>query len=96
MISTRTVRVSKDWSIRIPKEIRDRLGLRTGDPLAIETQSESELRLSVTDSGPAIAQINGHKVIVGLPHGDVEKTLDHVRSERYKQLLAGSGLENAL
>ena len=65
----------------VPKELRERLGLRPGDEVEVEGH-ESELTLKPLVQEAPLCLEEGVLVYCGRASGDIEASVRHVREER--------------
>jgi AbrB family looped-hinge helix DNA binding protein len=82
------VSIDKSGRIVVPKQLRQRLGLRPNMELEVVDQPDG-LLLRVPDIQPSLAKINGLLVHQGrLEEGaDLDQVLDSVREERVRDTI---------
>lgn len=72
----------------VPKEIRDRLGLRPGAEIEIDEKG-NEVVLKPVEQGPALMVKEGVLVYSGKAAGDIRGAVRAHREERVRKLSAG-------
>ncbi len=84
------VTIDKAGRIVVPKEIRQRLGLRPNTELEI-VDHPNGLLLRVPDAQPSLVKINGLLVHQGRAEdgADLDRVLESVREERLQDTLRG-------
>ena len=84
------VTIDKAGRIIVPKEFRQRLGLRANTALEI-IDSPDGLLLRIPESRPSLVRINGLLVHQGtLEEGaDLDRVLEAVREERIQDMIRG-------
>jgi AbrB family looped-hinge helix DNA binding protein len=90
IINGMTVTIDKAGRIIVPKEFRQRLGLRPNTELEI-VDHPNGLLLRIVESQPSLVKVNGLLVHQGrLEEGaDLNSILESVREERIQQSIQG-------
>ncbi len=85
-----TITIDKAGRIVVPKELRQRLGLKPNTEFEIVDHPEG-LLLRVADSKPSLTKVNGLLVHHGRPeHGaDLTRIVESVREERLQKTIRG-------
>ncbi|MGB9489774.1 MAG: AbrB/MazE/SpoVT family DNA-binding domain-containing protein [Terriglobales bacterium] len=84
------VTIDKAGRIVVPKEFRQRLGLRPNTELEL-VDHPAGLLLRVVESGPSLIRVNGLLVHHGRAEegADLDGVLESVREERIQQIMRG-------
>jgi AbrB family looped-hinge helix DNA binding protein len=90
MLNGMTVTIDKAGRIVIPKELRQRLGLRANTPLEI-LDHPNGLLLRIPETQPSLIKINGLLVHHGRAEAaaDFDGVLEAVREERIQSTIRG-------
>lgn len=90
IINGMVVTIDKAGRIVVPKEFRQRLGLRPNTELEL-VDHPAGLLLRVVESGPSLIRVNGLLVHHGRAEegADLDGVLESVREERIQQIMRG-------
>ena len=81
-----TVTIDKAGRLIIPKKVRERLGLKSGDKLKIDVVGE-RIELEAQGDETKVEIRNGRRVIVGTGDVDVVKAIEATREEQVERIL---------
>ncbi|MBM3473194.1 MAG: AbrB/MazE/SpoVT family DNA-binding domain-containing protein [Armatimonadetes bacterium] len=88
MVTSRRVRLSSKGQLVIPQEMRETLGLRTGDELILHLLDERLLLFEIPEPSPfeqATERLRRHAQERGITREDVERAVHEVREEMYRE-----------
>ena len=81
-----TVTIDKAGRLIVPKKVRERLGLKSGDKLKIDVVGE-RIELEAQGDETKVETRNGRRVIVGTGDVDVVKAIEATREEQVERIL---------
>jgi AbrB family looped-hinge helix DNA binding protein len=83
----RTVQIDQAGRVVLPKPVRDRFGIRSGDRLAIDVRGDA-IELRPTQANGELKRVNGVLVFTGAgPLGSGEDFVAQSRDERIASLI---------
>ena len=88
------VEVSMDnrGCVRIPDEVRDRLGLSPGMRLIVEEGEKGQICLRIPEESPVLVEKEGVLVVRAEGTGDIEDAVRRERGRRLSEIFERTGL----
>lgn len=86
------VSVDNQGRIKIPEEVRKRLGLSPGTRLIVEEGERGEIRLHVPEAPPQLVEKEGVLVVRATATGDLKDAVRRERDQRLSDLVERTGL----